>query len=381
MDSFMAFLKHSRPQSVLDISIGNAKMGFVARDALLFSNGNKTAVTESTIKIDGIAGDPSHIRAHHRTLYDQIHMGDPETVIDQLGIYDMVVVDGVLDRMDKSTGEALLLKCMQHCSRFVAVFLPLANGGPQESDGRRDGWQKEDLLPMSKMHRLRHIGDSVRGAFLLSKETFIDHYIDQLKNIPFQSATPAPDVIDIRQSYHLDRDHVGRIDLKRFDKHVVNPEHRNYFFDTDFREHYRLIAHLSSFFQGSTIFDIGTNKGYSSLALSHNPDNSVVSYDLVECKELGFPEELTNIEYRLGDVRQDSRLLSSPLIMLDTNHDGEFEHEFYDFLRANRYKGLLFLDDIHLNEPMKAFWQHIREPKEDVTDLGHWSGSGLVVFP
>jgi hypothetical protein len=66
--------------------------------------------------------------------------------------------------------------------------------------------------------------------------------------------------------------------------------------------------------------------------------------------------------------------------MLDTYHDGKFEHEFYTFLKANRYKGLLFLDDIHLNEPMKAFWEHIEEPKEDVTDLGYWSGSGLVVF-
>lgn len=381
MDAFMDFLKHSRPRSVLDISIGNAKMGFVVRDVSPSANGHTYAETAGTIRIEGIAGDPSRIREHHRTLYDQIHVGQAETAIDQLGVYDMVVMDGVLDSMDKSAGKALLLKCMQHCSRFVAVFMPLANGGTPEGNGRRDGWRKEDLLPMSKMHRVRHIDDSVHGAFLLSKETFIDHRIEQLKNRPFQSAPPTPKVVDIRQNYSLDRDHVGRIDLTRFDKHVINPEHRNYFFDTDFREHYRLIAHLSTFFHGSTLFDIGTNKGYSSLALSYNADNVVVSYDLVACRELGHPEELTHIEYRLGDVRQDSRLLSSPLIMLDTNHDGEFEHEFYDFLKAHRYQGILFLDDIHLNEPMKAFWQHIEEPKEDITDLGHWSGSGLVIFP
>lgn len=66
--------------------------------------------------------------------------------------------------------------------------------------------------------------------------------------------------------------------------------------------------------------------------------------------------------------------------MLDTNHDGEFENQFYAFLNKNDYRGLLFLDDIHLNQPMTDFWNAIREPKEDLTDLGHWSGSGLVDF-
>jgi hypothetical protein len=291
----------------------------------------------------------------------------------------MVVVNGVIDRMDKPAGEALLLKCMQHCSQHVAVFLPLSDEcSPQDIDFQ-GGWLEKDFQPMCQIHHVRHESDNVLGAFLLSKEAFIDDQIKKLESTPFQPAKTS--VIDIRQYYHLDREHVGRINLKRFDKHVINAEHRNYFFDTNFREHYRLIAHLSTLFHDSVIFDIGTNLGYSSLALSYNPDNFVVSYDLVECKELGYPEDLTNIEYRLGDVRKDPRLLSSPLIMLDTNHDGEFEHAFYEFLETHQYKGLLFLDDIHLNAPMKAFWESIIEPKEDITDLGHWSGSGLVVFP
>jgi hypothetical protein len=137
---------------------------------------------------------------------------------------------------------------------------------------------------------------------------------------------------------------------------------------------------LSSLFVGVDIFDIGTNLGYSALALSYDGRNRIISYDIVESKELNFADDLKNIEYRIGDVLKDKRLLASPLIMLDTYHDGVFENEFYKFLKQNRYQGLLFLDDIHLNEPMIEFWNVITEAKEDITDLGHWSGSGIVDF-
>jgi len=53
----------------------------------------------------------------------------------------------------------------------------------------------------------------------------------------------------------------------------------------------------------------------------------MISYDIVECKQLNHEEDLSNIEYLIGDVLQDTRLLESPLIMLDTNHDGVFENK------------------------------------------------------
>jgi hypothetical protein len=184
----------------------------------------------------------------------------------------------------------------------------------------------------------------------------------------------------LRKRYSLTKENVGQINLTKFSRYVANVIHRNYFFDADFKEHYRLIAHLSTLFNHSVIFDIGTHLGYSALALSHNRSNRIVSYDIIDCKELNFSEELANIEYRVGDVLLDNRLLDSALIMLDTNHDGAFENKFYSYLKENNYNGLLFLDDIHLNPPMSTFWNSIAESKEDITDLGHWSGSGLVDF-
>jgi len=184
----------------------------------------------------------------------------------------------------------------------------------------------------------------------------------------------------IRKRYRLERSQISQIDLTRFSKYVANQQHRKYFFDVDFKEHYRLIAYLSTLFEDANIFDIGTNLGYSALALSFNPKNTVVSYDIVECKQLHCMAELTNIQYRIGDVIRDGRLAGAPLIMLDTDHDGVFENRLYTYLKENNYQGLLFLDDIHLNQAMRDFWNSISEAKADLTDLGHWSGSGIVDF-
>ena len=60
--------------------------------------------------------------------------------------------------------------------------------------------------------------------------------------------------------------------------------------------------------------------------------------------------------------------------------DGGFESELYAFLKRNGYRGWLFLDDIHLNAAMIRFWDSISDPKEDLTPIGHFSGSGLVAI-
>jgi hypothetical protein len=73
-------------------------------------------------------------------------------------------------------------------------------------------------------------------------------------------------------------------------------------------------------------------------------------------------------------------LLSSKIILLDTFHDGGFELEFLNYLKGINYSGVLILDDIHLNNEMKSFWENINEDKLDITNIGHGSGTGVVYF-
>ena len=68
-------------------------------------------------------------------------------------------------------------------------------------------------------------------------------------------------------------------------------------------EHYRLLTYLSTCYNNCTIIDLGTDKGCSALALSYNPSNHVISYDIEDRKVQ--PIDLPNIEFRVKDATED----------------------------------------------------------------------------
>lgn len=144
------------------------------------------------------------------------------------------------------------------------------------------------------------------------------------------------------------------------------------------REHYRLLMYISTLYTNKILFDIGTNKCMSALALSFNKLNKIKTFDILRI----LPEnpQVDNIEYIIGDSISDVDIKNSPFIFLDVDHDGPYEKKVYNFLRSINWKGLLLLDDINLNDPMKIFWSNVVEEKYEITYKGHWSGTGLVVF-
>jgi hypothetical protein len=102
---------------------------------------------------------------------------------------------------------------------------------------------------------------------------------------------------------------------------------------------------------------------------------------LLRQPEISYINE-DNIEFKLENILENNNelILSAPFIMLDTDHEGPFEDAFYAHLKKINYKGLLFLDDINLNDPMKIFWAGITEEKYELTSKAHWSGTGIVIF-
>lgn len=383
IEAFTAFLIQSRPGSILDIGLGNGKLGFIARDLLDVMLNESYLKADWKVKIDGIEVFADYIQDHQRAIYNRILIGDAYDLLDTLGTYDMIILGDVLEHFPKDRALAFLDKCATHAEKQLVVFIPLGKtwrqpaiyGNPYET--HRSFWFFDEFKPFSKRRALYDYSVGPYGAFLIDRDDYAAYRADRFME---KKRELGNGLHPLRERFHLNRESIGQIDLQPLARHVANAEHLKYFGDTDFVEHYRLIAHLSTCFDHASIFDIGTNKGYSALALSFNASNRVISYDIVECKELKNPEQLSRIEYRIGDVLQDPRLLRSPFIMLDTNHDGVFEQQFYDFLKAHRYRGFVFLDDIHLNTAMIRFWDGIAETKEDLTELGHFSGSGLVAF-
>lgn len=176
----------------------------------------------------------------------------------------------------------------------------------------------------------------------------------------------------------LDAAIISQVDLSRF-LPLVPPEYQGPFQGQPGEEHYKLLAHLSTLFNDTIIVDIGTDAGCSAMALSYNPSNRVISFDLENRRRSDI--QLPNVEFRVRDALQDwQEWIGSPLISLDVAHEGDYEAIFYEFLTKSAFNGLLVLDDVYLNDAMKAFWASITHPKFDITAVGHWSGTGLVVF-
>lgn len=155
------------------------------------------------------------------------------------------------------------------------------------------------------------------------------------------------------------------------------------------REHYRLCAYLSTYFNSTKILDIGTYRGTSAVALSHNRNNVVLSYDIKNVIPKNhvihsIPNVVFNIKNVLDDL--DSEMIKSvKLILIDIDHMGKNEELIMKKLREVGFKGLVLIDDINhpdkvMKKLMQEFWNNIKEDKYDVTSYGHTSGSGLVLF-
>lgn len=148
------------------------------------------------------------------------------------------------------------------------------------------------------------------------------------------------------------------------------------------KEAYKLYAYISKKYNYKTILDIGTRFGNSALSLSKNGRNKVISYNIVE--EGASNIEKKNITWKIMDFRNDDSIEweKVSLILLDVDpHNGKIEREMLDYLSSIDWSGIILLDDIHLNQPMKDFWLSLpNEKKKDITEFGHASGTGILEF-
>jgi predicted O-methyltransferase YrrM len=155
-------------------------------------------------------------------------------------------------------------------------------------------------------------------------------------------------------------------------------------------EHYKLLAAIASKFVRGRFYDVGTYLGHSALALAHRSGelgNRVVTYDIEDCfakPEASAIKSHPGIELRIKDALLDVAEIAAnaDVVLLDvTPHDGKQERVFIAELVRLGFKGVLLLDDIHLNPEMTALWQWVPAPRKvDLTDVGHWSGTGVAAF-
>jgi hypothetical protein len=153
--------------------------------------------------------------------------------------------------------------------------------------------------------------------------------------------------------------------------------------------YYKLLAYMSSQCEdGKICIDLCTNNGSSALAMSYNPNVKVLSFDQAQRSQHPVKE---NIEYHIDTTlfseewftRWKDTLLESSFIFIDIEpHNGDIEYLLYRWLEKNEYKGVIVYDDIWYFKTMRdGLWYKIpTNVKEDVTDIAHWSGTGIIDF-
>ena len=144
---------------------------------------------------------------------------------------------------------------------------------------------------------------------------------------------------------------------------------------------YKLYSYLAKLVGGVYILDIGTLFGGSALALSAASDLLVISYDLmkIETHEPGALKK-DNIELRVANFLENNiDYQYCNLIVIDVDpHDGLQEPPMVEFIIKQGFAGLIILDDIHLNSAMNEMWDNFKYEKYDATEVGHFSGTGLL---
>jgi hypothetical protein len=176
------YLHVLRPKSILDIGLGNGKMGFIARDLLDVMLGERYHRDQWQVRIDGIEIFPDYIQAHQRAIYDNIYIGDAFDVIDTLGQYELIVIGDVLEHLDRDRAVEFLDKAAAHSTDAIILSIPLGEKWTQDNiygneyERHRSFWTPDEFLSFAEKSQLYDFpGLGPYGSFLIRRDNYLHH--------------------------------------------------------------------------------------------------------------------------------------------------------------------------------------------------------------
>lgn len=142
------------------------------------------------------------------------------------------------------------------------------------------------------------------------------------------------------------------------------------------KEHYRLLTWISGQVKGK-IMELGTFRGHSAVCLA-NQGRHVLSFDVEQCRSLNFHPQ--GVDFYIDSHGFERITDDFELLFIDTMHDGYYERLVLDHLRLIKWKGIVIMDDIVIFPELAKLWDEIPERRADWTDIGHYSGTGIIWF-
>lgn len=178
IQTFVEYLLEIKPESILDIGLGNGKLGFIARDLLDVMIGERYRGDQWRIRIDGIEIFPDYVQRLQKEIYDHIYIGDAFQIVPQLDTYDLIVMGDVLEHFEKPKAWEFLDRCAAGTDKHLILNLPLGPeweqpeiyGNPYEK--HRSFWAWEELEPFVWKYKFFNIYPSTYSSMLIRKEDY-----------------------------------------------------------------------------------------------------------------------------------------------------------------------------------------------------------------
>ncbi len=128
-------VRQIQPRSILDVGVGFGKYGVLFReyvDVWSAKNARETKRGGWRMRLEGIEVFEDYLSPLHDYIYDKIHIGEAESVIDRLGQYDVIFMGDALEHFTKDAGRRIIAKLYEHANKCVLLTYPR---DAQERDG------------------------------------------------------------------------------------------------------------------------------------------------------------------------------------------------------------------------------------------------------
>lgn len=155
----------------------------------------------------------------------------------------------------------------------------------------------------------------------------------------------------------------------------------NDFFELSGNKVYRLLINTSFVFNQKKFVIVGKKQSTTAMALALNDSNNVICFNKFDDASKFIKQR--NIQFisdNVFDPRFKSSILESTIVFTEIETLGDDYKNLYNYLNEIGYKGLLFINNIHLNNDADVFWNSIHKEKYDLTVLGDSQGTGMVNF-
>lgn len=120
-----------QPQSILDVGIGFGKYGVLLRETFDIAY-ERYEKHSWAVKIDGIEGFEQYRNPLHDYVYDHVFYGKIDDLVDQLPVYDTILLIDILEHLEKEAGLSLIWKLLQHTKKSLNISTPLNPAPHQE---------------------------------------------------------------------------------------------------------------------------------------------------------------------------------------------------------------------------------------------------------